>query len=1240
MGNEHLAQQMKQLQDRLLNLDKRNPAVLLRKIIKRRNYDLVLDSELPRDILTKILRGSQNAVIQRDSDTSQAGDAKRSHLRTLAREVTRIEEETGVTDLAVGFPFVRGHGGPFYFRAPLLLWPVSLEMRKGQRNAGWHLTISEGEGPRVNRALFAGLRKMVGIELSETFHQDLEQLLEADVDADQDIVNHLLRGLNRLLAEHDVPIDGLEPGDFTPIDDFTAKDEAGFEKQVLRLVSHCVLGLFPQGSEAIYQDYEGLVHWSETHNQGFGAIGEMLGVDDPSPDHASDWDGSEPNLDRTPDKNLGLVLPSDGSQDAAVLVAQQAPVSVVRGPPGTGKSQVITNLISDGLNRGECVLVVCQKRAALDVVYERLQEVGMDDIALLVHDPHSDRADLYKKLAKVINIEQPESLDFSSSQSASQSIDSNVAALNSLVKPLWSCHRGYRIKQLYSLANPAYKPIDGIDAALFEMDRDALEELLESGALYIEESRRFDHQTIWRFRSSLAKATHVDEREMKDAMQTFIQALGGRFFVLPEHIHQQGAIRAFERAENKPGLFGKGRKEYKKALRYVQDTLARFRVPSQHQGQFLKDLRAGQAVLEKFDSLAVWLKSDTASSVKDQIGRDKARVAKFFQQFLDAFAEFHAVIQFDRDMATLTPEARRFLRQTSAHFTADDFEQRGKVHQEFLHRWIREAESRHPELSGDPFSKYTNLQECLRTSLKQKRRLLAKELRNRVLQDARSPTLPPGLHHGNRRPETDWNRLRTRFELKKRIPPIRKLYHDEQFQHIWPKIGKVWLMSPEAVSSIFPLDRGMFDVVIFDEASQLAIERGLPAMHRGKRVVIAGDEKQLRPFDLFRLATDEEEEDLDEDTKAAESLLQLARATYTPRYLSWHYRSRYQELIDFSNHAYYEGRLQIAASSDCSRTPLVWHAVNGTWEKQQNVVEAEKIVDVLHDVLRNDEGLTVGIVTFNAKQRDLILDRIDVRTQGDADFAERWLLATNPDSGRLDDRPFVKNAENVQGDERDIIIMSPAYAPGPDGKVRYNFGRLNTDIGVNILNVVVTRAKHQVHIVCSLDPAKLPATTTNPGPVHFKKYLQYGKAISEGDQSQVKALIEDLNPGFLRDGNEERSVVFDSPLEEEIYDYIKSLGYHVDTQVGYSSYRLDLAVATQAEPDRYIAAVECDGAAFHSAQSARERDMARQDFLEMHGWTVLRVWSRDWFYGQEKAKERIKTDLERLATRRALYLAE
>ncbi len=384
---------------------------------------------------------------------------------------------------------------------------------------------------------------------------------------------------------------------------------------------------------------------------------------------------------------------------------------------------------------------------------------------------------------------------------------------------------------------------------------------------------------------------------------------------------------------------------------------------------------------------------------------------------------------------------------------------------------------------------------------------------------------------------------------------------------------------------------------------------------------------------MFKGGIQIDEDDVDEDDMfVSESLLNLAKRVFPSKMLQWHYRSKSEELINFSNHAYYNGNIQIAPNVEHLKNPAAihWRKVDGKWINQCNEVEAKEVVLLLKELLQKDATRSIGIISFNAKQQDKILDYIDMLAEEDEEFNTLYHQVMGKD---LDEQIFVKNIENVQGDERDIIIFSVGYAKAENGRVYNRFGPLGQQGGENRLNVAVTRSKEAIYVVSSIEPNELDVSKTkNVGPKYFKSYLEYAQAVSNLQKERIGAVLSELNEE-MNTQRQEKALHFDSPFETQVYEQLTEMGYKVDTQVGLSNYRIDLAVVHPENESRYILGIECDGAMYHSSPSAKERDVYRQKFLENKGWTIHRIWSRNWWKNPsaelEEVDQLIKQILEK-----------
>ncbi|WP_078553736.1 AAA domain-containing protein [Bacillus alkalicellulosilyticus] len=526
--------------------------------------------------------------------------------------------------------------------------------------------------------------------------------------------------------------------------------------------------------------------------------------------------------------------------------------------------------------------------------------------------------------------------------------------------------------------------------------------------------------------------------------------------------------------------------------------------------------------------------------------------------------------------------------------------------------WIDQVEKKHPEVQKISTNEFNRIREAFAEGIDTKRQVAKKYLSHELAEAAIQ------LKETKGRKLKELNHQVTK---KRRVWPLRKLI--EEFSHDGLlDVLPVWLTSPETVSSIFPLDEGLFDLVIFDEASQCTVESSVPAIYRAKQVIVAGDEKQLPPFNMFQSSVVDEDEDGDYDIDDSQSLLNLAKRRFPEKILQWHYRSKYEDLINFSNHAFYQGQVQIAPNVYPQKNPpaMIWKKVDGLWVNQSNEIEAITVVDEIKQFLIQQPDKTLGVITFNAKQQDKILDMIDKKVQEDEEFKA---LYNQVMSRELDERIFVKNIENVQGDERDFILFSIGYAKNEEGRIYNRFGMLNQQGGENRLNVAVTRAKEGIIVISSVEPEELNVSSTaHIGPRLLRSYLKYVRAVSQMSQEQMKAVINEVKENTNTQA-QQTELVFDSPFEEQVHKQLTQLGYKVDTQVGMSGYRIDLAIIHPNDPQRYILGVECDGAMYHSSKNAKERDVYRQRFLENRGWTIERIWSRNWWRNSSTEIERI-----------------
>lgn len=466
---------------------------------------------------------------------------------------------------------------------------------------------------------------------------------------------------------------------------------------------------------------------------------------------------------------------------------------------------------------------------------------------------------------------------------------------------------------------------------------------------------------------------------------------------------------------------------------------------------------------------------------------------------------------------------------------------------------------------------------------------------------------------GNAAPgaDSEMGKLRRELQKQRKHMPVRQLV--QNLPTLMPRLKPCLLMSPLSVAQYLDAGHAQFDVVIFDEASQIPVWDAVGAIARGRQLVCVGDPKQLPPTSFFSKVDDGDEEGEDE-LQDLESILDECLGIGMPQLtLHWHYRSRHESLITFSNVTYYDNALITFPSPYTEDTGVRFQRVQGVYDRggaRTNRAEADAIVKAIeaHYLNPAKRRQTVGVVTFNQAQQHLIERLLDERRRALPQLDAALAQATQ-------EPLFIKNLENVQGDERDIIYFSITYGPDAAGKVSLNFGPLNLEGGHRRLNVAVSRARQQVVIFSTLMPEQIDLSRVRASGVRdLKHYLEF--AIRG-----PRALVEQRIPT----GREP-----DSPFERQVIALLRERGWEVHPQVGVSGFRIDLGVVDPRAPGRYLLGVECDGASYHSAATARDRDRLRQHVLEGLGWELHRIWSTDWWIDPEVPGQRLIARLEAL----------
>ncbi len=480
---------------------------------------------------------------------------------------------------------------------------------------------------------------------------------------------------------------------------------------------------------------------------------------------------------------------------------------------------------------------------------------------------------------------------------------------------------------------------------------------------------------------------------------------------------------------------------------------------------------------------------------------------------------------------------------------------------------------------------------------------------------ANSP--PSGTRYGPRKTWTEMELLHDEFGKEKKFVPLRDLMRraGAAIQSMKP----CFMMSPLSLAKYLPAGSLNFDMVVIDEASQMRPEDALGGLLRANQLVVVGDQKQLPPTDFFSRSGDGEASNIEDDGDFEdiddESILEACQKTFRQtRLLRWHYRSRCESLIAFSNREFYRGELITFPTARPGSFSIDLIRVNGSYEARRNPAEAQMVAEEAIDFMRRfaDENAseipTLGIVAVNGEQRDLIFEELR-RLESDDELVERYREKV----AEKGEPVFIKNLENVQGDERDFILISMTYGPKPSqANVLQRFGPINGKQGHRRLNVLFSRARMRVGLFTSMGSVDIkPSETSSEGPYVLKRYFEYV-------ETKGRAAVETIG------------IEPDSDFEAEVADRLRARGYSVDLQVGVSGFKIDLGVRHPDHPERFLAGVECDGARYHSSKSARDRDRLREEVLQGLGWDIVRVWSTDWFDNTSVQTERLIKKLEEL----------
>lgn len=1282
-----------------------------------------LNGEKAFEIIRSLIAGKAKSICPELNSRMEAVNEVSRKLKRLQRLDKFIFEERGSNDLHVGWPILRGKfsdGTPV--RCPLLYFPVSLSLENGQ----WVLVLREDAGVSMNKSFLLAYAFYNNVKLDDDFLNTSFEEFDADSTIFRTQLYQLLKDTIELNFNPDTFTDDLTPFLEFKKDEFESEHHLG----AIKLFPEAVLGIFPQAGSQLVPDYHQIIE-----SQSVQTFEDFFVLRKKGPTGAiGKWVSS------VKEEKIYTPFNLDAYQEHALRVIKDGQSLVVQGPPGTGKSQLIANLIADSIASRKKVLVVCQKRVALDVVYDRLAKINLADFIGLVHDFRNDRKAIFEKIARQIDRiddykTRDRSIDIIQLERrflhVCRVIDQLTETLEEFRHALFDeTECGISAKELYLTSNPHAESVN-VRQEYQYFSRTVLEDFISkirNYAQYASVLEKDGHP--WFNRKSFASLHVSDLREISKTIQSIpvfqrsLQKELKRYISVPlnfkecenllmrepeidemvklietETIFRFFQSMVFEKDDETSLLWlqnmervcmlcfdgagieqtipgdqlGQVQLALDQRMKSRKRIISRIRWEiSDHKyllkrtliGNNLKFNKEGMKMLEqRIDNrlnlehhltalkTKAWLTAFPEN--KDYIKLKKwfdaqgkairaKRMFSSFREFRNAFPvqkitadEFKAVMhgvvnvlknipghrsqwlhyltpyqvqqlvatpgaeqdflkslqsdfdklgEFDRIKESLSDAESTVINKLFDQTKSWEFSKLEPLFQNSIRvAWIEHIETKYPVLRSVSTFKMNEMQRELHQMVKEK-----KELSTGILMLRSRERVYENIEYNRLNNRITYRDLHHQVTKKKKIWPLRKViaaFSEELFNLV-----PCWMASPEAVSAIFPMEQ-LFDVVIFDEASQCFAERGIPAMYRGKQVLIAGDSKQLRPFELYQARWDEESNDPDSEL---DSLLELSERYLPSVQLQGHYRSQSLALIDFSNQYFYGGNLKLLPDRKIvndSQPSIEFRKVDGQWENQTNPLEAQAVVQHAFACIRNNPEQDIGIITFNAPQQMLLMDLLE-------ETAIR-------EGMRLPESLFIKNIENVQGDERDIIIFSIGYAPDEAGKLNMQFGSLNVAGGENRLNVAVTRARRKIVVISSIQPEELKLQgIKNEGPKLLKKYLEFSRNVSEGNYRFTEPVIENHSPDWF--------------LSNQL------LKWKTNGAITLTTHSLPFTDMVLCQGKNQLAVLLTDDHLYYSCSTVKQPHVYTPLLLEQKHWTYHRIFSRSWWMDRESAENDLK----------------
>jgi very-short-patch-repair endonuclease len=1066
-------------------------------------------------------------------------------------------------------------------------------------------------------------------------HDDFDLALDDDYE-----VNPVL--LHKLASVFGAATEELADKPASRVPDLLTRAAAAAEVPGFEIIERRVIGTFTYAKLPMVRDLQG--------------AGDLLCDSDVVAAIAGDPDAQQqlggdaaidaadgPLLD-SPDEDYS-VLDADSSQRSAIAAVLSGRSLVIHGPPGTGKSQTIANLIATLVARGRKVLFVAEKRAAIDAVLSRLKGVGLGGTVLDIHEGTRDRLRIARDLGDTLEEAQraaaPDLSDLHRRLvDRQQRLSQHAAALHRVHQP-WGLTPFEVQAALLGIPDEARTPArlaapERLTREAADRFRDELREFAHLGGFTLrpdstpwfgaalrtpEQARQACDLAVRLSSHGLPAAVHRIARAAAETGLRPPQNYAGATAVMRLYAAVAGTLRRLEPAvyAADPGRLATAVGDgaglaflERRALRKQARGMATGELPRAELGQALRDAAAELAQWQELSTDGGLPRLPGSYPELEEIRAECAGQLSLLRGYLplpDDPQPRLAALAADQDTAWKLPR----LYQLAAGFAEAGL---GPLLDELARR---EAG---PDLAAAAFDHawYTSVLEQIRVrdpayaayhgaALDE----IAGDFRVRDVQHLAANAGRVRRAWADRlRDAQDQHPLQARVirkqaALRRRHLPLRRLL--DQTSDVLFALKPCWAMSPLMASQVLPATR-LFDVVIFDEASQIIPADAIPPVMRGHQIVVAGDDRQLPPTNFFRQFSDEADEPADDESLVSfgagfESVLDALRPLLPTAPLAWHYRSRDERLVAFSNTHIYGGALTTfpgVLRDDCLRHVVV---AQGPERGQEVSVTAEvdKVVELILEHARTRPRESLGVIALGIRHAERI------------DDALRAALADHPDLEGFfaEDSAepfFVKNLERVQGDERDAIILSIGYGKHPDGRMRYQWGPLLRDGGERRLNVAATRAKHRLTLVSSFSSNDVdPDRVTKAGARLLADYLEYagsgGRTVGASGRTEL------------------------NPFEADVRNRLAAAGITVVPQYGVGGYRVDFAATHPADPDRMVLAIETDGASYHESRSVRDRDRLRGEHLQRLGWSFHRLWSTNWFQDPQAEVAKLRAAYQR-----------